>query len=400
MITTRERATPAEVVRGVSTKNHTNLIDRFRDVLPLDRRYCVFTNQGKAAFEQIVLAAGLQCSRILVPAFFPDDFVGIFLKYKMTPVFVDVDPDRYHLDLDAITTEHLAGARAMLVLHTFGLPADGVRYREFCDEHGLVMIEDCARSLGASTGGALVGSFGHYALFSLPKCTPVREGGIALSEKPMQTSLEGARIGIFGFLHALALIRFPFTSLLEAPAYAILADTPAYPREVGNYQPLPARELDGLGRLILDGFMPHYRAAIASKRACASKLRQGLEPCGFTFQADEGDHICTAVSVDPPADIDADILRAFLLRRHGVKASAMWRGSLGISAFAERIWNTRRERTPVAMRLATRLLQLPVSRFQTPRQTATIVAACKRFLSSSRSTALLDEAREYSIGQR
>lgn len=399
MITTRERATLTEFLKGISTMNRTNLVDHFRDLLPLKRRYCVFMNQGKAAFEQIVLAGKLQCSRIIVPAFFPDDFVGVFLKYKMTPVFVDVDPHRYHLDLNAITSEQLAGARAMVVLHTFGLPADGMRYREFCDQHGLVMIEDCARSLGASTGGALVGSFGHYALFSLPKCTPVREGGIALSEQPMETSLEESKIGVFGLLHALTLVKFPFTSLLEAPAYAILADTPAYPREVGNYRPLPARELDDLSRAVLDGFMPHYRPAIAAKRACAKKLRLGLEPSGFTFQADGGDHIYTALSVDPPDDIEPDVLRAFLLR-HGIKASAMWRGSLGISAFGERMWNTRRERTPVAMRLARRLIQLPVSRFQTPRQTTRILGACKRFLSSSRSTTLLDEARQYSVSRR
>src|SRR5439155_7609269 len=120
--------------------------------------------------------------------------------------------------------------------------ADGIRYREFCDRHGLVMIEDCARALGASTGGALVGSFGHYALFSLPKCTPVREGGIALSEQPMEPHLEPARLGVFGLLHALSLVKYPFTSLLDAPLYAILADTRAYPREVGNYRALPARE--------------------------------------------------------------------------------------------------------------------------------------------------------------
>lgn len=394
MITTRERATLSEFLKGISKRNRTNLIDQFRGLLPLDRRHCVFTSQGKAAFEQIVLAAKLQCSRIIVPAFFPDDFVGVFLKYKMTPVFVDVDPHRYHLNLDALTSEHIAGARAMLVLHTFGLPADGSRYREFCDQHGLVMIEDCARALGASTGGALVGSFGHYALFSLPKCTPVREGGVALSETPMETSLDPATIGVFGLLHALTLVRYPFTSLLEAPLYAILADTPAYPREVGNYQALPPRELDDLGRAVLNGFLPHYRAAVASKRACANRLRLDLEPTGFAFQADEGDHICTAVSVEPPEAVDADDLKAYLLR-HGVKATAMWRGALGVSAFAERMWNARRESTPVAMQLARRLIQLPVSRFQTPRQTMRIAEACRRFLSSPRPTPAFEEARQH-----
>lgn len=381
MITTRERATLAECASGLSSGTDTPLVELFRGILPIDQRHVVFTNQGKSAFEQIVLAAKLQCRKILLPAFFPDDFVGLFLKYKITPVFVDVDPRTYHLNLDAITPEQLADAGAMIVLHTFGLPIDGPRYRAFCDAHGLVLIEDCARALGAARNGALVGSFGHYALYSLPKVSPVREGGIALSERPMATKLAAAKLGVFGALHALTLVRFPFTGLLEAPIYSLLADTPVYPREVGNYRPRPARELDDLGQKILRGFMPHYRAGLEVKRACALRMRQALEPEGFTFQADDGTHIYTAVSVAPPAGVDSDALQAFLKRR-GIKASAMWRGSLGTSAFARRIWNIRREDTPVAVRLSARLLQLPANRFQTPRETARIIATCTRFLSS------------------
>lgn len=379
MITVRERITLAEVLRGSLAQGRPALIDHFRDVLPLDQRHCLFTNQGKAAFEQIVLTANLQRSRILMPAFFPDDFVGIFHKYEMTPVFVDVEPRRYHLNLDAVKATCLDGVKAMIVLHTFGLPADGRRYREFCDEHGLVMIEDCARALGASTAGALVGSFGHYALFSLSKCAPVREGGVALSEIPFQPQLKRAKLGLFGLLHALTLVKYPLMYLLEYPVYALVAGTPVYPREVGNYDPLPARQLDAVGRSVLKWYMPHYRDAIAKKRACAGKLREALDPCGFTFQADGGDHICTAVSAEPPADCDVDDLKVFL-RRHGVKTSAMWRDALGVSPFAQQRWDANPEAYPVTMRLAKRQLQLPVSRFQTPGQTQHIVDVCKRFV--------------------
>jgi dTDP-4-amino-4,6-dideoxygalactose transaminase len=399
VIATRERATLAEFISGFRMGLHADLLDHFFDILPLEKRHCLFTNQGKAAFEQIVLAANLPCSRIIVPAFFPDDFVGVFLKYKMTPVFVDVDPRTYQLDLDAVTPAHLRGVRSMIVLHTFGLPADGTRYRRFCDAHGLVMIEDCARALGASRGDALVGSFGHYALFSLPKCTPVRQGGIALSEQPISARLEDARIGAFGWIHALTLVRYPWLSWLEDPLYRLLADTPAYPREVGNYKALPSRELDALARRVLHGFMPHYRDAIEKRRACAHALRAALEPEGFVFQADTGGHLCTAVSAEPPDDVDADRLKAWL-RRQGVKANAMWRASLGVSPFAARIWNARREDTPVAMHLARRLVQLPASRFQTPRQTAHIAACCRRFTRAALTRALPGDARPISVSER
>lgn len=378
MIVSRERITLPEIVRGLLAHSRRDLLRLLEDVVPLDTRHCVLTNQGKSAFESIVVAAGLPRSRILLPSFFPDDFVGIFRKYEMTPVFVDVDPRTYQLDLGSITGSHLKGAKAVVLLHTFGLPADGGAVRSFADEHGLIMIEDCARALGASRAGELVGSFGDFALFSLPKCTPVREGGIALSRKPFHPHLLGPRIGPAGLLHALTLVRVPLLAPLEAPLYALLADTAGYPLEVGNYEPLPPRELDPVGAAVLAWFLPHYRAGLAKKRACSQVIRAELEPCGFVFQEDPGDHILTALSVTPPAGCDADALKSYL-RENGVKASAMWRGALGISPLAQDLWKADPESTPVALELSRRLIQLPVNRFQTPPETRRIVELCRRF---------------------
>ncbi len=381
MITTRERLRVSEALAGLLRRGRRGDFDVFDGVLPLDARHGVLTNQGKAAFEQIVLAAKLQGSRILLPAFFPDDFVGIFRRYGITPVFVDVDPRTYHIDLGRITRAHLQGARALIVLHTFGLPADGPLIRAFCDEHGLVMIEDCARALGASRQGRLVGSFGHYALFSLPKCTPVRQGGVALAEQPLHPDLREARVGIAGVLHALTLVKYPLISFLEAPLYALLADTPVYPREVGNFEPLPAREFDRLGRFVLGAFMPHYRDALAKRRACALRLRHALEEDGCTFQADGGDHIYTALALEVPSSCEPDVLQAYLLK-HGIKTTSMWRGALGVSPFARKTWGVSPEETPVALHLSKRLIQLPVSRFQSSRQSDLIVSTVRQCLAA------------------
>jgi dTDP-4-amino-4,6-dideoxygalactose transaminase len=383
MITTRERMTVSELARGARSTAGTGLDTLLAEFVPMAGRHLVYTSQGKAAFEQIVIAAGLERSRIIIPAFFPDDFVGVFLKYGITPVFVDVDPQTYHLDLGAVTAAHLKGARALVLEHTFGLPANGAAYRTFCDAHGLVMIEDCARALGARIAGRLVGSFGHYAMFSLPKCAPVRTGGLALSDTPLRSTLGAPRIGVSGFLHALTLIKYPFSNAIEGAAYALLADSPIYPREVGNYEPLPVREFDALGKVMLKAFLPLYREALAKKGACARVLRTALEPCGFTFQADHGgDHIYTSLSAEPPSCCDAERLKAFLIA-HGVKASAMWRNALGISEFGRRTWNAQPRSTPIALRLSERSIQLPVSRFRTPSQSHQMVDLCSRFVSDA-----------------
>jgi dTDP-4-amino-4,6-dideoxygalactose transaminase len=379
LITTRERLTVAELLQGAVSTLRTDLDSLIGQFVPLKDRHFTYTSQGKAAFEQIVVTARLEGTRVLVPAFFPDDFVGVFLKYGITPVFVDVDPRTYHLDLAAVTPAQLDGASALLVEHTFGLPANGAACRAFCDAHRLILIEDCARALGARSAGRLVGSFGHYAMFSLPKIAPVRAGGLALADTPFRMPLQSARLGVTGLLHALTLVKYPLTAAVERPLYSVLADSSVYPREVGNYDPLPVREFDRVGRTMLKAFLPRYGAAISQKRQCAAVIRTGLEANGFTFQSDSaGEHIYTSLAAEPPAECDPDRLKSLLIK-HGVKDSAMWREALGISEFGRKTWRAVPESTPVALRLSGRLIQFPVSRFQTPAESRSIVELCRRY---------------------
>lgn len=380
MITTRERLRLSELASGAWATRHLSLDDQLRKFVPAAGRQLRLMSQGKAVFEQIVISAGLRGSRVIVPAFFPDDFVGVFQKYGMSPVFVDVNPHTYHLDLNAVGPQHLDGAKAMLVEHTFGLPADGRAYRAFCDRHGVILIEDCARAFGAAFRGRAVGGDGQYAMFSLPKCTPVRAGGLSVSEEAVQGPPHAARLGLSGMLHAATLVKYPLADVFEGVAYSLLADSAIYPLEVGNFDPAPVRELDALAKTMLRAFLPRYEEAMARKRMAARALRVALEPIGFVFQSDgDGDHICTSVAADPPPGCDADALKAYLIS-HGVKASAMWRNAWGVADFGVRSWGAAPDSTPVSQRLSRRLVQLPVSRFRTPAETARIISACRTFV--------------------
>ncbi len=75
--------------------------------------------------------------------------------------------------------------RAILVNHEFGYPFDIERLRAL-RRFGLPIIEDCAYSMGCHyENGVRVGSFGDYAIFSLPKYLPAQVGGFALSAEPL-----------------------------------------------------------------------------------------------------------------------------------------------------------------------------------------------------------------------
>jgi dTDP-4-amino-4,6-dideoxygalactose transaminase len=83
-----------------------------------------------------------------------------------TPVFVDVDPTSYLLDLDRIEAAVTPATRALLPVHLFGRPVDMERINAIALRHGLRVIEDCAQASGASWAGRPVGSWGDAGCFS------------------------------------------------------------------------------------------------------------------------------------------------------------------------------------------------------------------------------------------
>ena len=83
-----------------------------------------------------------------------------------TPVFVDIDPDTFNIDPDALEAAITPRTRCILPVHLFGLPAAMDRIMQLAQEHDLVILEDCAQALGAEISGKKVGTFGDAAAFS------------------------------------------------------------------------------------------------------------------------------------------------------------------------------------------------------------------------------------------
>ena len=83
-----------------------------------------------------------------------------------TPVFVDVHPDTYTIDLAAMEAAITPRTRAIIPVHLFGVPCDMPTIMDIAGRHGLVVIEDCAQAHLASYGGKCVGTFGTFGGFS------------------------------------------------------------------------------------------------------------------------------------------------------------------------------------------------------------------------------------------
>jgi dTDP-4-amino-4,6-dideoxygalactose transaminase len=89
-------------------------------------------------------------------------------RVGLKPVYVDVDPVYGQMSPVSLR-ETLSGhpeVGAVLVTHLYGICGDVAAIREICDDLNLLMIEDCAQSLGAVKEGRSSGSFGDLATLS------------------------------------------------------------------------------------------------------------------------------------------------------------------------------------------------------------------------------------------
>ncbi len=83
-----------------------------------------------------------------------------------TPVFVDVDPQTFNLDPVAVERAITERTRAIMPVHLFGQPADIDTLNRMACDRGLLVLEDCAQSFGATVDGRQTGSLGAAGAFS------------------------------------------------------------------------------------------------------------------------------------------------------------------------------------------------------------------------------------------
>lgn len=90
------------------------------------------------------------------------------IKYVgATPVFAEVDPTTYNLDVKDTEKRITAKTKAILVVHQIGFPADIDAFQQLADKYNLKLIEDAACAAGSSYKGKKIGSHSELVCFSL-----------------------------------------------------------------------------------------------------------------------------------------------------------------------------------------------------------------------------------------
>jgi dTDP-4-amino-4,6-dideoxygalactose transaminase len=83
-----------------------------------------------------------------------------------TPVFVDIDPLTYNMDVNQVEAAIAPRTRAILPVHLYGQPVDMAPLLELADRYGLWVIEDACQAHGAEYDGRRTGGLGHIGAFS------------------------------------------------------------------------------------------------------------------------------------------------------------------------------------------------------------------------------------------
>lgn len=92
--------------------------------------------------------------------------VGAIARVGATPVFVDIDPATYNIDVAQIESRVTSRTRALVPVHLYGQMADMTAVMRVAERHQLVVIEDAAQAIGAEHDGRRAGSIGHYGCLS------------------------------------------------------------------------------------------------------------------------------------------------------------------------------------------------------------------------------------------
>jgi len=142
------------------------LVERFQKHYPLT--HVMPCSSGTAAIHIAVAAAGLRPGdEVIVPPVTDMGTVIGVLYQQGVPVFADLEPHTYNLDPADVRRRITPKTRAIIAVHLTGNPARIRELRGLADEHGLVLIEDCAQAWGARFEDQPVGMFGHLACYSL-----------------------------------------------------------------------------------------------------------------------------------------------------------------------------------------------------------------------------------------
>lgn len=176
----------AEALSSTLISGGGPFVTRMEDLIAIaaGTRNAVAVANGTVALDLALKALGARPGdEVIVPDFSMFSPISAVLRAGACPVPVDVDRS-WNIDPAQVKAAITPQTRGIVMVHTYGHPADGPALRRIADSHNLWLLEDAAEAMGGTFNGRPVGSFGTAATFSFysNKVVTSGEGGAVVTD--------------------------------------------------------------------------------------------------------------------------------------------------------------------------------------------------------------------------
>lgn len=147
-------------------------------------KYCVVFNSGTSAGHAALLSLNLKTfNEIIVPSF---TFIATANWPKMvgaSPIFSEIEEDTLGMDPSYLKSIISKKSKVIMPIHYGGMPCKITEIKRIAKENKIILIEDCAESIGASIGKRKTGEFGDLSILSFAgnKVLTTGEGGAVIT---------------------------------------------------------------------------------------------------------------------------------------------------------------------------------------------------------------------------
>lgn len=307
------------------------------------------------------------------------------------PVYIDCRLDTYNMDLEEAARRITPMTKALVLQHTFGIPADIDAALSLAHKHSLDIIEDCVHALGATYTGRQVGSFGRAAFFSSEhsKTISTTLGGMVVTNDPevarsmavFQANCAWPPVGLVkGYVLKLVLLHVltqPYVHRYWRAIYELIGQRHPLPRptndvEVRGDRPVDyERRLSNVQAVLGLRQLRRLQHNVAHRRAMAEIYREKLSAAGFNVPC-------------PPAGAESAFVRYPIWVEDRAEAIRManryaklgtWFTSVLEEAVTPECCDYVPGSCPRAEAAATHLVNLPTHPLVSPKDAAAIVDA-------------------------
>jgi dTDP-4-amino-4,6-dideoxygalactose transaminase len=158
--------------------------DKFADYV--GAKYGIAVSNCTAALHLAMVVSGIKTGdEVICPSMSYIATSNSIVYTGAVPVFAEVNPDSYNIDITHVETLIRSRTRAILIVHQMGMPANIDAFRSLCKKNNLLLIEDAACAVGSAYKGLRIGSHSDLVCFSFHprKIITTGEGGMITTSR-------------------------------------------------------------------------------------------------------------------------------------------------------------------------------------------------------------------------